>query len=141
MPEQRQVAETYWSVCWKWIFPYPCRKTRIVTRWCYDFSYLHVSYRYVYTIYQGCELNILYRWRKFELTFRGEDFTLYFYTKCFESLLSAVGQCVPAGVIQHLKNVLGPDPIKTLTTPQPAPQFDRIKELEKVTQTSDCGCR
>src|SRR5258706_11338572 len=83
MPEQRQVAETYWSVCWKWIFPYPCRKTRIVTRWCYDFSYLHVSYRYVYTIYQGCELNILYRWRKFELTWSGDDFTLYFLTKCF----------------------------------------------------------
>jgi hypothetical protein len=115
MPEQRQIDETYWGVCWKWGFiPYPCRKHRIVTRWCYDFSYLVVSYRYIYTNYRGCELNILYAWRKWELTFRSEDFTLYFYTKCFETQLDAKGSCSPGPVILHLRNVLGPDPLKTL---------------------------
>jgi hypothetical protein len=29
MPEQRQIGEKYWGVCWKWGFiPFPCRKTR-----------------------------------------------------------------------------------------------------------------
>jgi hypothetical protein len=29
MPEQRQIGEKYWGVCWKWGFiPIPCRKTR-----------------------------------------------------------------------------------------------------------------
>src|SRR5215207_3572771 len=99
MPEQRQVQETYWSVCWKWIFPYPCRKTRTVTRWCYDFSFVVVSYRGVYTNYWGCEFNQRYEWRRWELTFSFEDFTLYFYTKCFSSLLTSTGPCTPGPVI------------------------------------------
>ncbi len=29
MPEQRQIREKYWGVCWKWGFiPFPCRKSR-----------------------------------------------------------------------------------------------------------------
>lgn len=114
MPEQRQITETYWSVCWKWIFPYPCRKTRVVTRWCYDFSFVVVSYHGVYTKYWGCEFNIRYEWLRWELTFRFEDFTLYFITKCFENKLAEKGACSPGPVIAHLRNVLGPDPLKTL---------------------------
>lgn len=118
MPQQREVAETYWSVCWKWIFPYPCRKTHIVTRWCYDFSFLHVSYRVFRSVYRGCELNIIYQWSRWEPTGRVEEFTLYFYTKCFKDLLSPGGPCSPEPVLRHLKNVLGPDPIRTLGRPE-----------------------
>jgi hypothetical protein len=118
MPHQQQIVETYWTVCWKWIFPYPCRKTRTVTKWCYDFSYLVVSYRVIYTNYRGCELNISYAWRKWELNGSTEDFILYFITRCFSNLLTAGGSCTPGGAIAHLRNVLGPDPLKTLTDPK-----------------------
>lgn len=40
MPQQREVTERYWGWCTKWYVPYPCRKTRTVLKWCYDFSYL-----------------------------------------------------------------------------------------------------
>jgi hypothetical protein len=31
------VTVTHWGVCWKWIFPYPCKKTTQETRYHYDF--------------------------------------------------------------------------------------------------------
>jgi hypothetical protein len=31
------VTVTRWGVCWKWIFPYPCKKTTQETRYQYDF--------------------------------------------------------------------------------------------------------
>jgi hypothetical protein len=95
MAYQQQVTERYWSVCWKWIVPYPCRKTRTVTKWCYDFSYLTVDYHYVYTNYVGCELNRLYSWRQWELNFSGDVFTLYFVTRCFDNQKTSSGACSP----------------------------------------------
>ncbi len=32
-----EVTETYWPVCWKWFVSYPCKKSRTVTRFRYDF--------------------------------------------------------------------------------------------------------
>jgi len=106
---QEQVVEHYWGWCSKWYVPYPCRKSRTVTKWCYDFSYLTVDYHYVYTNYVGCELNQLYAWRKWEPNFSGNSFTLYFVTKCFDSLKEAKGPCSPELAITQLKRVLGSD--------------------------------
>ncbi len=38
MPQQREVVKCEWKVCWKWIFPYPCKRCRTVTQWCYQFT-------------------------------------------------------------------------------------------------------
>jgi hypothetical protein len=40
MCETVTYVESYWTVCWKWIFPYPCKKYRTVTRWCCFFSWI-----------------------------------------------------------------------------------------------------
>jgi hypothetical protein len=85
-----------------------------VKRWRYDFSFLNVSYRYVRSQYRGCELNTLYDWKTWELTWTSDDFTLYFISRFFKDKLSAQGPCNPGGVILLLKNVLGDDPLKTL---------------------------
>lgn len=109
MPRQEQIVERYWGVCWAWYVPYPCRKSRTVTKWCYDFSYLTVDYHYVYTNYVGCELNRLYRWRTWEPSLKGGAFTLYFVTKCYGSLRPDKGSCTPENAVVHLKQVLGAD--------------------------------
>jgi hypothetical protein len=99
MPEYIEVVETYWSVCWKWIFPYPCKKHRTVKKWHYHFDFLVVSYRYVYSNYWGCELGLKYQWRKWELNGSGEDFVLYDYDMYFDSKKSDAGGCpgLPGG--------------------------------------------
>jgi hypothetical protein len=109
VPHQEQVVEHYWGWCKAWIVPYPCRKTRTVTKWCYDFSYLTVDYHYVYTNYVGCEVNALYSWRQFELSFRGEAFTLYFLTKCYDDRKESTGSCSPENALVELKRILGGD--------------------------------
>ena len=106
---QEQVTERYWTWCSKWYVPYPCRKTRTVTKWCYDFSYLTVDYHYVYTNYVGCELNALYSWRKWELNGSGDSFTLYFVTRCFDNLKTSSGPCSPQDAVIFLKKALGDD--------------------------------
>jgi hypothetical protein len=111
-PTQRQVTETYWSVCWKWIVPYPCKKSRTVTKWCYDFSYLTVDYHYVYTNYVGCEFNNLYKWRTWELSFSSGAMTLYFITKCYGSLRPQTGACSNDGAIEYVRKALGDDVAK-----------------------------
>lgn len=95
MAEYIEVTETYWSVCWKWIFPYPCRKSRKVMKWRYHFSYLNVSYRYIYSNYLGCEFNLKYKWRKWEWTGEGKDFTLYDYDMYFNDKKTDSGPCQP----------------------------------------------
>jgi hypothetical protein len=95
MPEQRVVTETYWCPGpWPWQWARTC--IREVTKWCYDFSFLNVSYRFFYTDYLGCEYNVRYSWRSRIPPFRIEDFTLYFYTRCFNNRLPEQGACVPS---------------------------------------------
>ena len=109
MPHQEQVVERYWGWCSKWYVPYPCRKSRTVTKWCYDFSYLTVDYHYVYTNYVGCELNQLYPWRQWEFSGSGGAFNLYLVTKCFNDLKESSGACSPGDAVAYLKRALGPD--------------------------------
>lgn len=63
MPQQKQVEETYWTVCWGWGFaPYPCKKTKVVTKWFYRFSwYKEVQYLF-YADITACENGIEYNW-------------------------------------------------------------------------------
>ena len=110
MPRQVETKERYWGWCtWR-----PCRKTRTVKKWEYDFSFIVVSYRGVRTNYWGCELNRRYEWSRWEFTGSFEDFTLYFITRRFKNKLDEKGACSPSRAIAHLSNVLGDDPIVTL---------------------------
>lgn len=110
MPEQVEIEERYWGWCtWR-----PCRKTRVVTKWRYDFSFVVVSYRGVRTSYWGCEFNRRYEWKRWEFSGRFEDLTLYFISMYFKNRLSDKGSCSSSGVVRHLANVLGDDPAKTL---------------------------
>jgi hypothetical protein len=120
MAYQQQVAERYWGWCRKWGIPYPCRKTRTVTKWCYDFSYLTVDYHYVYTNYVGCELNQLYPWRQWELNLSGDVFTLYFVTRCFDNQKTSSGPCSPE-VIGRLQTMLGSEQREPVQASHEAP--------------------
>lgn len=116
MAEQREIEERYWTWCSKWYVPYPCRKTRVVTKWCYDFAFIVVSDRGIYTNYWGCEFNNRYEWRAWHWFPVGfGDSTLYFVTKCFNNALDIKGICSAASAITHLKKVLGPDLLKVLS--------------------------
>ena len=98
MPMQVEIQETYWTVCWKWIFPYPCRHTRTVKKWEYQFSYLFVSERIFYDDYRGCEFNIQYKWTNWHW-WPGQynDWIFYFVTKYYSTQRPANGPCVPTG--------------------------------------------
>jgi hypothetical protein len=95
--EPYEAEVSYWGVCWKWGFiPYPCRKKK-KKQWCYDFSFLHVSYHLVYTKYWGCAGDTRFSWTDWwpwPLSFG--VFTLYFYTHCFDKKLKPDGDCDPS---------------------------------------------
>jgi hypothetical protein len=84
--------ETYWTVCWAWIVPYPCRKTRHVRRWCCDFEWIKETRWFVFCTLEGCAGGERYRWTAFCLFLIG---TAWFYNvrKCFSSELRPVGEC------------------------------------------------
>lgn len=110
MPEKREVNERYWSVCYKWKVPYPCRKTRLVTKWCYDFSFVVISKRGIYTNNWGCEFNNRYKWRDWHIVPVGfGDSTVYFVEMCFKSQRDSDGVCSSATAVDYLKRTLGPD--------------------------------
>ena len=91
MPEQVPCENSYWTVCWKWIFPYPCKKTEKTTCWCYDFSW-YKEYKYVfYNKIVACEAGIEYSWSESCLGF-GTG-TYYRVKKCFTSPRSVTGAC------------------------------------------------
>jgi hypothetical protein len=110
MAEQREIVETYWTWCSKWHIPYPCRKSRTVTKWCYDFTFLVQSDRGIYTNYWGCEFNNRYEWRDWHWIPVGfSDSTLYLVTKCFKDALSSKGPCSGESVETYIANALSRD--------------------------------
>jgi hypothetical protein len=121
MAYQQQVTEHYWGWCRWWGIPYPCRKTRTVTKWCYDFSYLTVDYHYVYTNYVGCELNQLYSWRQWEFSLSGGAFTLYFVTRCFDDQKTSSGPCSPEVIGRLRQMMLGSEQREPVQTSHEAP--------------------
>ncbi len=91
MPYQKTITESYWTVCWKWIFPYPCKKTRKVTKWCYDFESIHIYHWLFFCIFYGCENNIEYRWAEFCIGI-GSSW-VYNKTVCKKKKLKVSGKC------------------------------------------------
>lgn len=115
--EARDVHVHYWTTCWqsfsypcgirwckKWgipypcgvkfcrgRFPYPCRKTRIETRYCYDFSVAKGSCKVFYESWYGCCGGQEYSWSDGCLGW----FTHYEsnYSRCFEEPLKPEGPC------------------------------------------------
>jgi len=86
------VTETYWTVCWAWIFPYPCRKSRTVRRWCCNFSWIKETRWFFFCTLEGCSGGVRYNWTAFCFNVLG---TAWFYniTKCFDNELSPSGKC------------------------------------------------
>jgi hypothetical protein len=110
MPEQREVTEKYWTWCSKWHIPYPCRKTRVVTKWCYQFSFIVVSNRGFWTNNWGCEFNLRYEWRDWHIFPVGfDDSTVYFVEKCFKNRIDSSGPCSSGVAVDYLKKTFGSD--------------------------------
>ncbi len=64
MPTEQTITETYWTICykkvWKLDIPYPCKKERTVTQYCYKFDwYWHMKISFI-CYYRGCEAGTLY---------------------------------------------------------------------------------
>lgn len=103
MPTHEQVTERYWTVCWAWIFPYPCRKTRTVWKWCYNFSAVHESCYAFGSHFYGCENGIEYSW--WNWCFGWFDAYYTGMRICFSNRLEEGGPCgegesiPPGGVI------------------------------------------
>ena len=83
MPRQETVYAYYWSMCKKGWFRYPCRKTRKVTKWCYQFDTLKMTCFGVFARCMGKEDNIWYKWHERCFNLFG---TKWYYNvrKCFD---------------------------------------------------------
>lgn len=57
-----QITVTSWGVCWKAIFPYPCKKTSTQTRYHYLFNPHRSRLAILGKKYQGCCGTDLYEW-------------------------------------------------------------------------------
>lgn len=99
MPEYVTVTERYWGWC-TW---YPCRKSRSVKKWCYDFSIGRVQHWLVYCRYEGCEGDTLYRWSGACLGWGSG----WFYKKrvCFKNKIEEVGVCDLNGSGNAVNNI------------------------------------
>jgi hypothetical protein len=92
--EQVTVTESYWTVCWKWGFiPYPCKKTRTVTKSCADFEWTNTTGYFLYCVTEGCMEGELYRWSGGCIGFG----TTHGFggTECFKDRPESVGPCPP----------------------------------------------
>lgn len=98
---ETEVTERYWTVCFKavWLvqIPYPCRKTRQATKYCYEFSVVHENCKVVYSRLWGCCDEREYRWTRACFGW----FDVYFTDKhlCFSKPLEALGTCTEGGSI------------------------------------------
>lgn len=92
MPQQVTYTETYWTVCWAWIFPYPCKKEKRVTKWCYDFTWVIENRYFFFSYLQGCESGIKYSWYAFSFGLFGQE--IYYNVRlCFDNILQPNGKC------------------------------------------------
>lgn len=85
--------ESYWTVCWKWGFiPYPCKKYRVVRRWCCNFTWIKEIRLGFFCILEGCAGGRRYKWTAFCFNLFG---TAWFHNirKCFNSEKSPAGEC------------------------------------------------
>lgn len=94
--ERVEVTERYWSWCSKWYVPYPCRKTRTVTKYRYDFipTRTRVSWPF-HCSWEGCCGGSLYKWSYWCWWGTGNSAWDQFNTKTsyFSSPQSPSGDC------------------------------------------------
>lgn len=94
-----EVTERYWSICYKKVWfasvPYPCRKTREVTKYCYEFSVVHENCKAFYSRLWGCCDGKEFKWSKPCFGW----FDAYFTNKyiCFSKPLKSIGECSEGG--------------------------------------------
>ena len=105
MFEKREVTERYWSVCWAWIFPYPCRKTRTVTKFCCEFQIVHERCFIFRAVIWGCCDGKEYRWTRgcfgwFNAFHPGP------ITVCFNALPDDRGPCTSNSLGQGTQTVV-----------------------------------
>lgn len=93
--EAVQVIDRYWSVCWAWIIPYPCRKARKKTKYCYDFSVVHQSCSVFYEKLHGCCGGQEYEWSA--ACFGWVSSYLSDVRQCFNAPLTPKGPCTEGG--------------------------------------------
>jgi hypothetical protein len=88
---QQSVYEDYWTICWWFIFPYPCQKTHQVSRWCCTFQWVK-EYRWFLWIWnEACSDGTLYRWSGPGLGFG--SYTYYDQFMCFGRAMEPAGSC------------------------------------------------
>ena len=99
MPEQRRVVVRYWTICRGWFgIPYPCRKTREETRWCYEFTLaVHRCFGF-FEQFKACENRIEYHYWTgcFGVTWKWAVVTDP-YERCFKDRLEEKGPCSISG--------------------------------------------
>lgn len=91
MCQMETYEETYWTTCWWWIFPYPCKRTHVVTKWCCLFKWVKTKKWVFFAVYEGCEGGQRYMWV-------GPAFGIASSSSnnvrvCFNSQLTPVGTC------------------------------------------------
>jgi hypothetical protein len=64
---EERITETYWTWCWAWFIPYPCRHTHQVTRYQYDFRPWRTRFSWLpfRESYEACCGGALYAWSTF----------------------------------------------------------------------------
>lgn len=90
--EKKRIS--YWTICWKWIFPYPCKKEKEVEFCCYNFDWIKYEGRILFRCYwQGCEKGVLYKWTTFCIGSGPPYVPPGPTTKCFQYRLKEAGAC------------------------------------------------
>jgi hypothetical protein len=91
MCQMKTYEETYWTTCWWWIFPYPCKRSHVVTKWCCDFKWVKVTKLFFVGFFKGCEGGQLYMWVGFAFGLGTTSSTTVHM--CFNNPLTPVGTC------------------------------------------------
>ena len=94
--ERVEVEETYWTWCWAWFVPYPCKKTRRSTKYRYDFLPWRTRITWPFRCkYEGCCGAYLYSWSRWCWLGTGNSAWNEFSarTEFFASTLGSIDDC------------------------------------------------
>ena len=94
--ERVEVTVSYWTVCWKWFVPYPCKKTRRTMRYHYDFIPWRSRVTWPFRCkYQGCCGSSLYEWKYWCWKGTGNSGWIQSSarTEYLKSMASEIGNC------------------------------------------------
>ena len=94
--EKTEVEEKYWTWCRKWKIPYPCRKSRTVTKYRYDFMPTRTRVTWPFRCrYEGCCGASLYGWTHWCWRGTGNGPWDHFntITRYFNDVQYPIGEC------------------------------------------------